>query len=261
MRPEDFVVDEIPAYLPEGQGEHLFVHFRKTGLNTPDAVARIAKALGVDPRNAGWAGLKDRHAVTTQWASFQGASAADARQLELPSIEVLDARPHVHKLRTGHLRANRFHLVVRGEPGQADTARQILELLVQRGAPNYFGEQRFGHADDNLVRARAWLLEGGKPPRERFKRKLRVSTLQAAWFNDWLAKRVESSELGRAIDGDLLRKEDTGGLFTTADLAEAQARLDRWEVSPTGPIFGPKMRQPHCSGPPTICDGWISSTK
>src|SRR5690242_13329532 len=84
--PEDFQVDEVPAYLPSGDGTHLYVHFRKVGLDTPVAVGRIAEALGVPRERAGWAGLKDRHAVTTQWASFEGANAEQAAALRLDNI-------------------------------------------------------------------------------------------------------------------------------------------------------------------------------
>lgn len=243
-RPEDFQVEEVPVYAPEGRGDHLFVRFRKTDLNTPEAVRRIADALGVDPREAGFAGLKDRRAVTVQWASFFGADRERALSVALPGIEVLEAAAHPHKIRTGHLRGNRFAIRIRGAQGQEGVAGGLLARLEAHGAPNYYGEQRFGRERENVARARRWLLEDGPAPRDRFKRKLFASTLQSDVFNRWLADRVRAGALDHPIEGDLMRKEDTGGLFVAHDVAEATARMERWEISPTGPMFGAKMRWP-----------------
>lgn len=243
-QPQDFQVEEVPAYAPEGHGEHLFVRFQKTDLNTPEAIRRIAEAIGVDARDAGWAGLKDRRAVTSQWASFHRAQAAAALAIDLPGIRVLEAVPHPHKIRTGHLRANRFVIRIRGERSQAAVARQLIDDLVRSGAPNYYGEQRFGRERSNVARARAWLLEGGAPPRGRFERKLIASTLQSEIFNQWLAARVRDGELDRPVQGDLMRKEDSGGLFVAEDPSEVAPRMLRWEISPTGPMLGAKMRWP-----------------
>lgn len=243
---QDFQVDEIPAYVPEGRGDHLFVHFRKTDLSTPEAVRRIARALEVDAEQAGFAGLKDKHAITTQWASFFGASAELAARIELPGIEVLQASPHPHKLRTGHLHGNRFRLRVRDtQPGAASVARTLLDELQAHGSPNYFGEQRFGSAGDNLARAQRWIALRGAAPRSRFDRKLFVSVWQSSWFNAWLAQRMRDGSWRSAVHGDLMRREDSGGLFTADDLSDVQARAERFEISATGPIFGADMRWPN----------------
>jgi tRNA pseudouridine13 synthase len=244
QQPQDFQVREIAAYAPTGEGEHLLVHFEKTATNTQHAVRRIAEALGVDPAQAGWAGLKDRQAVTTQWASFFGASRDKALSLDLPGIRVLDAGHHPHKMRTGHLKGNQFVIRVQCDPAAVDVARSIAEQLARDGAPNYYGEQRFGRDGDNAERARRWLVEGGRAPRDRFERKLLASSLQSQWFNQWLAARVRRGELQRAIAGDVMRKEDTGGMFVAEDALEAGERMSRWEISPTGPMFGDEMRRP-----------------
>lgn len=243
--PEDFRVDEVPAYAPAGRGEHLFVCFEKTALDTPAAVRRLADALGVDARQASWAGLKDRHAITTQWASFEGGDPDVALRADLEGIRVLAASRHPHKLRTGHLRANRFRLRLRDcSPAPEPAARRILQRLTTVGVPNYFGEQRFGHEGRNIEPALAWITERKRPPRDRFRRKLDVSVAQSAVFNDWLARRIDEGLYERALPGDLMRKEDTGGLFVTEDAAAEQTRMRAWEISPTGPIFGAKMRKP-----------------
>jgi tRNA pseudouridine13 synthase len=243
--PDDFVVEEIPAYLPSGAGEHLYVRFEKRGLDTKEAVRRIARTLGVDPRAAGFAGLKDRHAITVQWASFHRGSASALEHAEIDGVRVLEARLHGNKLRTGHNRGNRFRIRIRGaSPERAGDARAILETLARTGAANYYGDQRFGRDGANLERARQWLVEGGEAPRDHFERKLLVSVLQSQLFNQLCADRVRERTLGTIIDGDLCRKEESGGLFVATDLEAERARAERFEISATGPMFGASMKWP-----------------
>ena len=243
--PDDFRVEEHPSYPPDGHGDHLFVHIEKTGLTTPEAVRRIASALGVDGREAGHAGLKDRHAVARQWVSFFRGDRAQALSLDLPGIRVLAAEHHPHKLRTGHLKANRFTIRLRGaDDRQLPAVEAILAVLVRRGLPNYFGPQRFGAGGQNIARARRFIEGGQRPPRDRFQRKLMVSVWQAERFNAVLRHRILHDAFDRPLPGDLLRKEDTGGLFTTDDRDDATQRVADFEISATGPMFGAKMRWP-----------------
>lgn len=254
VEPEDFRVDELPAYAPSGSGEHLMVRFEKTGLNTPSAVQALARAMGVEPKAAGWAGLKDRHAITTQWATFQGATSEAAAAAQVEGVRVLESHPHQNKLKPGHLKSNRFQLRIRGGGVGEGTAKELLAELSDTGCPNYYGEQRFGRDGDNAERAATWVRGEARPPRDRFQRKFLFSALQSAVFNDWLAQRVGAGALGSALLGDLLRKEDTGGLFFCDDLATDGPRAARFEVSATGPMFGAKMRQP--TGP-----AWLLETE
>ncbi|MFO0695626.1 MAG: tRNA pseudouridine(13) synthase TruD [Polyangiales bacterium] len=243
--PEDFRVDEVPAYLPEGRGTHLFVRFEKRDLTTPEATKRLARALDIPPDRVGFAGLKDRDAVTTQWASFEGGDPERALGLELEGIRILEAALHANKLRTGHLRGNRFRLVVRDVPeDRQEDVRRVLERLERDGLPNYYGEQRFGRDGDNLPRALAWIVEGGRAPKAPFERKMLASVFQSELFNRRVAARVRAGELARVFLGDLVRKEDTGGMFVALDVEEANERSARWALSPTGPMFGPEMRWP-----------------
>lgn len=245
--PDDFRVEEIPAYSPAGQGTHLFVTFEKTGLTTREAVRRIADGLGVDPRGAGFAGMKDRQAVTVQTASFEGGRAERAHELELDGIRVLGVEAHTNKLRTGHLRGNRFRIRVRVEGDAAGSAAQMeraLERLRREGVPNYLGEQRFGHEGRNEHDARRWIVEGARAPRDPWKRKMLVSAFQGLLFNRVLGRRVESGTLGRVIAGDLCKVHATGGEFVVADAEVEQPRVERFEISATGPMFGAEMRWP-----------------
>jgi len=242
---EDFVVDEIAAYSPDGTGSHLFVRFEKRDFTTNEAVKRLARVLEVAPRDVGTAGTKDRRAVTTQWASFPGVDPARALAVELEGIRVLEAIPHGSKLRTGHLEGNRFSIRLRDvDATRDDDIRRTIDRLTREGMPNYFGEQRFGRDGKNVERAIAWLAGDARPPRDHFERKMLASALQSEFFNRTVAARVEAGELGRIFHGDLCRKEETGGMFTAEDVAVDQPRADAFEISPTGPMFGPEMRWP-----------------
>jgi len=243
--PEDFEVEEVPAYAPSGTGEHIFAFIEKRELTTKDAVRALCEAVGADPPAAGWAGLKDRHAITRQWISIWGTTPEALTRAEVEGVRVLEAAPHPHKLRTGHLEANRFRLVLRQiDASRIDDLRLVLEEIETHGLPNYYGEQRFGREGDNAERALRWVLGLGRAPRGGFQRKLQMSALQSQLFNRCVAERVQTSTLGQVLPGDVMKKHDSGGLFTATDLQETQARADAWEISPTGPMFGAKMRWP-----------------
>ena len=241
---DDFIVKEEATYLPVGSGSHLFVLVEKRGMTTPIAIEKLAAALGVRARDAGFAGMKDRHAITTQWLSFEGADRGRALSLDLPGIRVLDAALHESKLKTCQLRGNHFELRVREvDEAHRGQIEDILDLIRQQGLPNYFGVQRFGRGD-NVRRALAFLQGETRPPSKPYERRLLVSALQSQLFNHYLAERVLEDRLGIIEAGELVKKADTGGIFTVEDVEEVQARADRFEVHPTGPIFGPKMSWP-----------------
>jgi tRNA pseudouridine13 synthase len=238
-------VDEIPAYLPSGAGPHLYVHVEKRGRTTRDALRHLARALGVPERDAGYAGLKDRDAVTTQWLSFPVARDPDPRALEAEGLRVLEVSRHANKLRAGHVRANRFRIAVRG--GDVARATGCAAALSERGLANFFGPQRFGAAGRNAAVGRGLLLGDGAPEvrraaRDRFLRRLSISAYQSLLFNRWLAERMADGLFAAAVAGDVLKKLDTGGLFTCDDPAVDGPRVARFEVSPAGPMFGHKLR-------------------
>ncbi len=246
---DDFQVEEVPAYPASGDGDHTFVTFEKRGLTTPEAIDRLARAVGVHPRDAGYAGMKDRHAVTVQTASFPGGDPGRFLSLSLDGIAIRAASPHRHKLRTGHLRGNRFVLILRGVVGPAEAlvrCEAVAATLSAQGVANYYGSQRFGRGGDNEARARRWLVDGGRAPRDATERKMLASALQSACFNRWLSARVAGGELGRYVDGDLATRHGPGGEGRpwAVDPAEAQGYYDSREVSPTGPMLGPKMPWP-----------------
>ncbi|MBS1122726.1 MAG: tRNA pseudouridine synthase TruD [Deltaproteobacteria bacterium] len=248
---DDFVVEEVPAYEPSGAGDHVFVQVEKRGLTTPQAVLAIARALRIRDRDIGVAGMKDRHAVTTQWLSLPPPVTPEAAlALVLDGIRIRKATRHGHKLRTGHVRANRFRLRVRGvSAGAAARARAILDRLATApGAPNWFGEQRFGRGGDNAARGRELVTGVRSLGRDRRLDRLMVSALQSELFNGWLRARIEDGLYRCVIAGDVVHKRagetGGGGMFASTDPETDTARLIAGEVVPTGPMFGDTMRRP-----------------
>jgi len=241
---ETFLVEELPAYLPSGQGEHTFVWIEKRELTTWDAVNTLARRLGVAPRDIGCAGLKDKHAVTRQWLSIPRVTPEVALQAGDDQLRVLQAVPHGNKLRTGHLRGNRFEVVLTElQPGEALQLVERLATLAREGLPNRYGDQRFGRDGDNVARGLA-LLRGERRERDARRRRLWLSSVQSAVFNEVLRARTEAQLLRRVLAGDVLQKAASGGVFVTEDPALDQPRLDAGEVVITGPMPGGWAKEP-----------------
>lgn len=247
--PEDFEVEEIPVYRPSGAGTHLFLWVEKRGRNTRDVIQELARALAVPERDVGVAGQKDRHALTRQFISVPGVAPAKARGLAGEGWRVLSAELHGNKLKRGHLAGNRFRIRIRGcAPNAAERARAIAALLSERGLPNLYGPQRFGRGGGNVPLGRA-LVAGGDAPelararRDRFLRGLAISAYQAFLFNRVVAERLADNLFATALPGDLMKKLETGGLFRCEDPAADGPRLARFEISPTGPMFGHRMME------------------
>lgn len=240
--PEDFVVEEIPSYEPSGEGGHTFLWIEKRLRNTEEVARALAREAGVPARDVGYAGRKDRFAVTRQQFSVPGLDPEQALSLSLAGVRVLRASRHRHKLRTGQLAGNRFALCVRGvdEP-LAARAASAAAALQRMGLPNRFGDQRFGRGGANVDRG-ARLLAGEALRVDRREARFLVSALQAAVFNAVLASRplpLDCVELG-----DVARRTDSGGLFLVGDLAVENERASRFEISATGPLFGTRMERP-----------------
>src|ERR1700735_4227497 len=199
--PEDFRVEEVLGYDAEGQGEHALLWVEKRGANTDWVARELAKFAGVSPVAVGYAGLKDRHAVTRQTFSVRLAGKPDPDWSTFPhaDVKVLAATRHSRKLKRGALRGNRFVLVLREAQGDRDAAEQVLQQIAARGVPNYFGEQRFGREGGNVAQARA-MFAGRRV--ERDKRSFLLSAARSQIFNDVLAARVERGAWDTPLDGE-----------------------------------------------------------
>jgi tRNA pseudouridine13 synthase len=241
--PEDFVVDEVPAYEPSGEGEHLYLLVQKRQLTTPECVDHLARASGVNSREIGYAGMKDKHAVTTQWISLPARGVADPARWQLPaSIRILKVSKHNNKLRTGHLQKNKFRIrVVEGNTSALPNAQAIALQLNQHGLFNYFGAQRFGRGGSNLASALHWLRTN--PGRSsRFHRKLYPSVIQSEVFNRYLGARHQLG-LAQLIPGEIVRLGTGHSVFCVQDVHAEQPRFAAGELHLTGPIVGPKAKQ------------------
>jgi tRNA pseudouridine13 synthase len=248
--PEDFVVEEIPAYEPAGAGEHLFLWIEKRDVSANDLVHHVGRTLRCSPRDIGVAGLKDRRAITRQYISIPAKLAAEVPQIDTDKIKVLRSELHGNKLRTGHLRGNRFTIVIRdvGESA-AERAAAILRRIQLMGFPNYYGSQRFGHNRETL-RLGLDLLTGRKKSKDipgaqrRFLLRLSLSAVQSDLFNQAVAERMTDGLLHKVLTGDVMEVVASGGKFVATDVAAEQPRYDSGETAVTGPMFGLKMREP-----------------
>jgi len=240
--PDDFEVEEIPAYPPSGTGDFLYLWLEKRGMGAEYFVRQIARRLDLPVGEIGTAGLKDRHAVTRQMVSVPVAAEERLGRLDGDGIRLLNASRHGNKLKPGHLHGNRFRILLRGVGAEAaERLPPLLARLRSDGLPNFYGPQRFGR-DGETVRLGFSLLRQEKAavPRSPFLRKLALSAAQSALFNHYLARRLTDGLLRRVLLGDVLAKWPFGGMFVAEDLEREQERFDRREVVSAGPIFGRK---------------------
>lgn len=241
--PDDFEVEEIPAYEPSGEGDFLYLWVEKRGMGAEYFQRQVARRLGLGPGDVGTAGLKDRHAVTRQQVSVPAHVLDRLPQLDGDGIRVLRQSRHTNKLRPGHLHGNRFRIVVRDVgPDAAGRLPPLLDRLRALGLPNFYGPQRFGR-DGETATLGLKLLRGQENPkrvRNPFLRKLALSAAQAAVFNQYLARRLNDGLLRRVLAGDVMAKWPFGGMFVAEDVGTEQARFDARETVTAGPIVGRK---------------------
>jgi len=242
---ECFVVEELPLYEPEGEGEHVYLRLTRRGWTTREVHKSLAKLFGLRAFDVGYAGLKDKHARVTQTFSLalrETDEATVARRVrEALPFEVVWTRRHKNKLKSGHLLGNCFRiLVVEPYEDALSRAGAIRRTLEQRGLPNFYGAQRFGTHGRNEQRGREALM--GKGPRDRWIRKLLLSAYQSSLFNAWLVERIRKGWFETILQGDVAKKTDTGGLFEVEDAAVESERFREGKITYTGPIYGAKMR-------------------
>jgi tRNA pseudouridine13 synthase len=242
---EDFAVVELPSYLPDGKGSHLYLRVRKRGLTTRDLVLALT-AAGPKESEIGVAGLKDKWAVTEQWLSIPHRHAAAVEALvDLEGVEILERSRHKNKLGIGHLQGNSFNVRIRGTvDGAAERAAAVADRLLAIGAPNYFGPQRFGRFGTNALDGLR-LVQGERVPGGHRLQRFFVAALQSRLFNALLAERILRGRYREVLLGDWAKKHDTGGMFRIEEeevLADALARAQQLALSATLPLYGRKVR-------------------
>lgn len=240
---EDFEVEEIPAYAPAETGEFLFLWVEKRDMGADYFQRQVARRLGIRPNDIGVAGLKDRRAVTRQMISVPAAAFDRLPALEGEGIRLLETHRHTNKLRPGHLHGNRFKVLIR-DVQNSDSVEPILDRLRNLGIPNFYGPQRFGRNWETLQLGVQLLRDAKdvnrKSMRNPFMRKLALSAVQAALFNDYLGQRIANGLFLRVLNGDVMGKWPFGGMFIAEDLPHEQMRFDIHETVHMGPIFGRK---------------------
>ncbi|WP_431264208.1 tRNA pseudouridine(13) synthase TruD [Roseateles chitinivorans] len=226
---EDFIVTELPLQLPSGGGEHLWLDIEKNGANTAFVAQQLAEAAGVEERDVGYAGLKDRYAITRQWFSIYlpKGETPDLTLLQHPEFKVLSQSRHVKKLRPGDLQGNRFRIVLRDVTGDRDAIEANLKSVASQGVPNYFGAQRFGFEGGNVEQGRAMLAREIRV-RNPKKKGIYLSAVRSFVFNEVLALRIHQGLWGRTLPGDVMDESGrpTGPLWgrgrvSTTDQAQA----------------------------------------
>ena len=248
--PEDFIVDEIPAYEASGSGEHLFIHLTKTGITTKEVQKALAKIFDTKRRDVEFAGIKDKHAIASQYFSVwlynnQDPDLTYKLEEEMP-VKINSFKFHQRKLKKGHLHGNQFSIKIREPNVDTEEAlkriKQIIEKTNQTGIPNFYGDQRFGIEGDNPQQGLE-ILKGERKISNKWLRQFLLASFQSHLFNYYLTKRIGEGLFHKIIPGDIAKKHETGGIFIVEDPETEQKRFDNKEICFTGPMFGKKMTQ------------------
>ncbi len=267
----DFVVEEIPLYEFSGEGEHLALQIRKKNTSTFEMVDTIASYLGIKRKEIGYAGLKDKNALTYQYISIHKKYEKELERFKHPSIKILLTTYHKNKIRLGHLKANRFFIRVKKvNPTDATKIGEVLKHIESFGMPNFFGYQRFGNDGNNHIRGEK-IAKGEKKERNPRIRKLLISAYQSHLFNLWLSKRIELSKLlesfsvnelesllnlpkselqylkkqehpFKLFQGDIMQHYPYGKLYEFDASLEEAVRLKTKDVAPTGLLCGKRAK-------------------
>ena len=243
--PEDFVVEEISRVQPEGEGSHLWLWVEKRSANTDWVARELASASGCQQRDVGFAGLKDRHAVTRQWFSVPATAAAEAgiENVMIDGVRILDQRLHSRKLKRGTLKGNRFQLKIRGFSGDSGQTVERLQVIRAKGVPNYFGPQRFGLQGRNVEQGFRLLSANARLKRN--KKSIYLSAIRSFLFNQVLAERVRLGAWDSMMNGDLAMLDGTHSIFI-CELPDPdiEDRCKRLDIHPSGPMPGDGGTQP-----------------
>lgn len=266
--PEDFRVDEELPFQPDDEGDHALLRFQKRGCNTEWVARQLIQHADVRHQDVGYAGLKDRNAVTTQWFSvdLSGRPEPDWSALESDELKVIEVHRHRRKLRRGVLRGNQFKLILRKLEGDVGELKERLQKIRGCGVPNYFGEQRFGKDCRNLLQADRLFSGILKRKPNRHKRGLYYSAARSWIFNQVLSERIHQQCWDKAISGDTMMLDGSTSIFSLDEVdEEIRQRMQSMDIHPTGPLCGQgamsvkgecsTLEQPLCDQYKTWVDG------
>ncbi len=269
--PRDFVVEEIPLYDFSGEGEHIVMFVRKKNISTMEMVGIFARFLGVKNRDIGYAGLKDKHAMTKQYISINKQHEEALERFEHDGIKILSKTYHNNKIRIGHLKGNRFYIKLKKvNPTSAIKIDEAIKKISQNGMPNYFGYQRFGNDGNNHIDGEK-IAKGEKRERNPKIKKLLINAYQSHLFNMWLSRRLEINTLianfeakeleallnmsqeqisklkeqkhpFKLLDGDIMEHYPHGRLFDFDGSEDDLERFNSRNISVTGLLCGKKVK-------------------
>jgi len=269
--PRDFVVEEIPLYEFSREGEHLILQVRKKNLSTNEMIGQIARYLGIKNREIGYAGLKDKHAMTIQFISLHKKYEESMENFNFEGIKIVSKTYHNNKIKIGHLRGNRFYIKLKKvNPTAAVKIDEALKNIEKFGMPNFFGYQRFGNDGDNHILGEK-LAKGQARERNPRVKKLLINAYQSHLFNLWLSRRLEINSLVNSFEvnevetllnmpneevkkmkaqkhpfklmnGDVMEHYPHGRLFDYLGDAQDLKRFDKRDVSVTGLLCGKKVK-------------------
>lgn len=243
--PEDFCVEEILGFEPDGEGDHVFLQIQKRNLNTQDIVDTLTRFADVKNVDIGYSGLKDRLALTSQWFSVNltGKTEPDWLALENECVHCLTISRHKRKLKRGTHQANRFKISLRDLEGDREDIKQRLQRVQTKGVPNYFGEQRFGRNQSNIAQAEK-MFRGNIRVKSRHKRGLYLSAIRSMLFNFVLSHRVKLANWDKAVAGELLVLDGTHSYFQCeAGDDSIHARIESGDVHASGPLWGKQNKE------------------
>ena len=261
----DFKVFEQIPFKPCGEGEHLYIHIRKTGANTAFVAKQLAQYFSVKESLVSYAGLKDRFAVTEQWfgVHLPGKQNYDLSDLSIEGVEVLSFKRHNKKLRIGGLDGNRFEITLRDVTDIDELVRRW-HVISNFGVPNYFGEQRFGINGGNIEKAIG--LFSGQKVKDKKKRGMYLSAARSLIFNQMLSQRIDEQTFDNIFNGDVLMLAGTQSVFL-ADVSDESltTRLNEHDIDITAPMWGAgelmttdearTFEQSIADLQPTLCEG------
>jgi len=273
--PETFVVEEVPLYEFSGEGEHLILKVRKKNLTTWQMLQAISEQVGVKIKDIGYAGLKDKNALTYQYISINKKYENVLKNFSHSNIKIVEITKHKNKIKIGHLKGNRFFIRLKKVMSvDAKKIENVLKIIEKEGMPNFFGYQRFGIDGENYILGKE-IVEEKRKERNKKKEKLFINSYQSHLFNLWLSKRIEVSklvcnfsknELKKLLDlptgivqelqkqsqffklfpGDLASHYPFGKLFEIDNVLEESKRFQKRDISPTGLLPGKKVKR--CNG-------------
>lgn len=239
-KPEDFIVEEYIGVEPDGDGEHDLLQIEKIGANTAWVARQLARYAGVANVDVGFAGLKDRNAVTRQTFSVRRPTGqgTDWSSFAAEGVEIVQIARHGRKIRRGTHQYNKFEIRLRGTeiPENLDALASRVDAIAHDGVPNYFGEQRFGGNGANIELAKS-VLAGKRVKKEQ--RSIAISAARSLVFNAILDARVRSGTWNQILDGELVNLNGTGSVFAAeVATAELRRRCSDQDIHPTASLWG-----------------------